>query len=405
MSRRRLLFLVLALLLAALVIFQVLDDGGTASLPPAPTRPASRPAAPATGNVHLMLGNPSGATSDSGQPSNYLISRDQYALAYHRDRGTPIWVSWHLEAADLGDVERYSGPFIPDNSLPAGWYQVRHSDYSNTGYDRGHMVPSADRTSTPENNQATFILTNVVPQAPANNQGPWADLENNIRDMIRAGDEAYIIAGIQGEAGKLAGGALTVPAAVWKVVVLLPAGDDDLARINAQTRLIAVLLPNNASVEGRRWQEFTTSVSCIEELTGLDLLSALPDPIETALSGAGCSADQPAASAGASRSVEIGTIEYDPPGEDLAGEYVLLRNTGSNRVDLSGWTLEDESGSRYTFPAFALAPGAQVRVWVKAGSNDASNLYWGRTQPVWNNGGDTAVLRDPAGLEVARYSY
>jgi endonuclease G len=115
---------------------------------------------------HLALGNPSGVTADPSQPTNYLISRDQYALSYHRDRGIPNWVSWHLQAADLGDTPRYSGPFIPDTTLPAGWYQVQHDDYTGSGYDRGHMTPSADRTASEADNEATFILTNIVPQAP-----------------------------------------------------------------------------------------------------------------------------------------------------------------------------------------------------------------------------------------------
>ena len=69
-------------------------------------------------SVHLTLGNPRGAVMDANFPTNYLIVRDQYTLAYNRDRGIPTWVSWHLDANDLGAVERYSGNFITDTSLP-----------------------------------------------------------------------------------------------------------------------------------------------------------------------------------------------------------------------------------------------------------------------------------------------
>ncbi len=41
-----------------------------------------------------------------------------------------------------------------------------NNNYRGTGYDRGHFVPSGDRTNTPEQNTATFMLTNIIPQTP-----------------------------------------------------------------------------------------------------------------------------------------------------------------------------------------------------------------------------------------------
>lgn len=411
MSRRSLpvLLLVLGLLVVVLAIFFLPEDEEQAPTRPSPAEPGAPPS-PATDNLHLALGNPSGAVADPNQPTNYLISRDEYALAYQRDLGTPLWASWHLDTSNLGAVERYAGQFIPDNSLPADWYRVRHGDYSGSGYDRGHMVPSADRTDTPAANEATFILTNIVPQAPANNQGPWADLEDYLREVVREGNEAYIVAGPQGAVDTIADGAVTVPEAVWKVAVLLPVGNNDLARITPQTEVIAILMPNDNSVEGRTWDEYQTSVSCIEAVTGLDLLVALPDPVESALSGASCASNggtqpAPAQPAAGEATIGIAAVEFNPAGEDLLGEYVLLENEGAQAVNLSGWTLEDEAGTIYSFPNFTLAAGGSVRVWVQAGTDDAENLFWGRTQAVWNNNGDVVVLRDATGAEVGRFGY
>jgi|GEM_PF-1409644 len=413
-SQQRLVWVILGLaLLAALIYAQATQEEEEPASPPAqataaPRQSTAAPPPAAGGSLHLALGNPSGATPDAAQPNNYLISRDQYALGYSRDRGTLLWASWHLGAEDLGDVQRYAGPFITDTALPAGWFRARHGDYSGTGYDRGHMVPSADRTADVDSNTATFILSNVVPQAPANNQGPWADLENYLRDLVRDGAEVYIVAGPQGEAGTLAGGAMVIPAAVWKVAVVLPVGSDDLARVTPQTRLIAVLMPNDSGVAGRRWDDYLTTVACVEELTGLDLLSALPDPVESALAGGDCQAasgaGQPAAQPAGGTGLTIANVEYNPSGDDLVGEYVLLRNT-AGAATLTGWTLSDSSGTTYTFPQFTLAAGSEVRIWVRAGADDAANLFWGRGQPVWGNYGDTAILRDPSGTEVARFAY
>lgn len=102
----------------------------------------------------------------------------------------------------------------------------------------------------------------------------------------------------------------------------------------------------------------------------------------------------------------IGHIEFDPPGSDVAGEYVRIVNGAAEAVDLTGWTLRDEGAKHtYTFPTFTLEPGAEVQIWTKSGDDDAANLYWGKNSAIWNNTGDTGVLLDAEGNEITRYSY
>lgn len=79
--------------------------------------PAS-PSGPSEGAVNLLLGNPSGATSDPASRDNYLMVKRHYALSYNNSRGTPNWVSWRVTAADLGDAPR-KRQFDPDPDLPA----------------------------------------------------------------------------------------------------------------------------------------------------------------------------------------------------------------------------------------------------------------------------------------------
>ncbi|WP_243900075.1 DNA/RNA non-specific endonuclease [Hymenobacter defluvii] len=237
---------------------------------------------PSVDNSHLALGNPSGATADPSYPNNYLLDKPQYAVSYSRDRGTPNWVSWHLDASDRGSVGRQDN-FRNDTSLPDGWYQVQSSSYTGSGFDRGHNCPSADRTSTRENNSATFLMTNMIPQAPNNNQKTWANLENYGRTLL-PDNEVYIIMGSYGVGGSGSNGGttttidqgrVTVPNRVWKVLVILPVGDNDAARITAGTRIIAIDTPNINSLS-EQWGDYRTSVDAIEAATGLDLLSALP---------------------------------------------------------------------------------------------------------------------------------
>lgn len=237
----------------------------------------------------MLLGNPSGATAEVSNPNNYLLTKPQYALSYSKNRGTPNWVSWHVSKDWLGNAPRQDN-FRSDMTLPEGWYRVKSSSYSGTGFDRGHNTPSADRTRTVEDNAATFLMTNIIPQAPRNNQETWANLEDYTRDLVQAGQEVYVIMGSYGIGGtgsngttnKIDEGRVTVPSRIWKVLVVLPEGNNDLSRINTDTRVIAVNTPNTQTVRSD-WASYRTTVDAIEKATGYDLLSAVPTDIQEVL--------------------------------------------------------------------------------------------------------------------------
>ncbi|HEY8225126.1 MAG TPA: DNA/RNA non-specific endonuclease, partial [Pyrinomonadaceae bacterium] len=239
---------------------------------------------------HIVMGNPTGATSDINFPDNYLMLKDQYVLAYNCSRGTANWVSWHLDSSWLGSAPRQDD-FRADPAVPAGCYQVQGTDYSGSGFDRGHMTPSADRTSTIPDNSATFFMTNMVPQAPNNNQGPWEELESFARVLVSQGNELYIISGPAGTGGVgrngpatlIAGGHVTVPHWTWKVILVLPNGaGDDVARVDMSTRTIAMLIPNDQNTVDLNgdWEKYLATVDQIEALTGYDFFANVPNGIE-----------------------------------------------------------------------------------------------------------------------------
>ncbi|MFL6230597.1 MAG: DNA/RNA non-specific endonuclease [Pyrinomonadaceae bacterium] len=248
--------------------------------------------APPSSSEHLVMGNPSNATADVNQPTNYLMVKNDYALAYHRDRGTPIWTSWHLDSSWLGSAPRQND-FRNDTTLPAGWYQVLGTDYSGSGFDRGHMTPSGDRTSSVPVNSETFLMTNMIPQAPDNNQGPWEQLESYCRTLVSQGNEVYIISGGSGIGGTgsnggttstIAGGHVTVPSQTWKVIIVLPQGaGDDAARVTTSTRTIAVIMPNTQGIRTNTWQQYRVSVDQVEALTGFDFFSNVPTNIQAVI--------------------------------------------------------------------------------------------------------------------------
>jgi competence protein ComEC len=113
--------------------------------------------------------------------------------------------------------------------------------------------------------------------------------------------------------------------------------------------------------------------------------------------------------ASSAAALEIVEIHEDAAGderENLNDEYVVVENTGSSRVDLSGWELADEAGHTYTFPeGTVLAPGEKLTIHTGSGTDTETELYWGQSAPVWNNAGDTVILRDDAGRVVTEERY
>jgi endonuclease G, mitochondrial len=284
-NRRNLWVLVL---LAGLFVWWAYSSNQLPSIAPAPPPPVNTAAiSPATrtapsGNRNLLLGNPSGAAHDPSQPTNYLIERPQYVLSYNRDHGIPNWVSWQVTQQDLGDTKR-SDTFVPDTTLPKGWYRVTLDDYTGSGYDRGHMCPSADRTATDKDNQATFVLTNVLPQAPGNNRSTWEHLESLSRQLVSKGHVLYIVAGGDGANGTIAKGKVVVPRYTWKIIVVMPKGESDVTRITADTPVIAVRVPNGLKEKLGDWDQYRVTVASIEAATGYHFFTNLAPDIQDAL--------------------------------------------------------------------------------------------------------------------------
>ena len=157
--------------------------------------------------MHLLMGNPTSRRTDINQPNNYLMLEKPELRCHEHDLGRPNWVSWHLTDAWIpASHPTRVDTFRPDPAVPPDWYRVQSFDFSGSGFDRGHMDPNADRESSLPVNQATFLMSNMVAQAPDNNQGPWVDFENYLRSVVH-GDpthleaEVYIVSGPVGTGG------------------------------------------------------------------------------------------------------------------------------------------------------------------------------------------------------------
>jgi endonuclease G len=213
------------------------------------------------------------------------MTKPTHSLAWNRSRNIPNWTAWRLDSSWIGSAN--SGSFAPDPEIPAGWYQVQPADYSEPVYDRGHMCPSGDRTNTQTNNDYTFLMTNMIPQLPENNQGPWVGLENYCRTLASEGNEVYIFSGGHGQArnaqnqpitiGSTPQNRIVVPAVTWKVVLVMPNGNNDLARASAKnTRAFGVIMSNQSIVQNSPWRNYRVTVDAVEYLTGYDFFNLIP---------------------------------------------------------------------------------------------------------------------------------
>ena len=251
-------------------------------------------------NDPLFLGNPTDAFADTSLALNYLMIKPQYTLSYNTSTLCPNWVAWHLDNENMGSADRMDD-FRPDPELPAGWYGIKKADYqyNKYGFDRGHVCPSADRTTTKEDNSMTFLMTNMVPQSPDNNRIIWMHFENFERELVKDGNEVYIVAGPYGTGGTSSKGTfdeipvslksgevlhMNVPAYTWKVLIAIPSGEGDFERIDDSAVAIAINVPNKMGMQKTGdWEQFLCSIDDIEKLTGYDFFELLPDDIENKL--------------------------------------------------------------------------------------------------------------------------
>jgi DNA/RNA endonuclease G (NUC1) len=236
--------------------------------------------------LQMQLGNPSDATADTNNHNHFLIVREVEALDYNDSMGQPNWASWDLTSSDIGSSGRSSN-FFTDTNLPPNFFWVPGdpiNPFSGSGYDRGHMCPSGDRTSSPETNDLVFYMSNIIPQASAQNQGIWANFESYCRSLLSTSEVLIVCGPSQFTTNKLYSNHVTIPGYTWKIVVVAPLGGGMATnRITANTRVIGINVPNTGAVGSDPWQNYITSVNQIQNDTGFTFFTALAPNLASVL--------------------------------------------------------------------------------------------------------------------------
>jgi endonuclease G, mitochondrial len=255
------------------------DAGSDAKPEPPPEPPVPfEPKEAASESVHTTFGLPEATTET---PTRYYLKKKQYVVYFDAERKAPRWASWELSRDWLGTVSR-STSFKADVDLPASYAQAKNSDYATMGFDRGHLVPSGDRTENEADNLSTFVYSNAVPQHPSSNSGVWSAFETEVRRLVASGDRAFQITGPLYPKGtpQTIGEGVEVPEFNWKVVLIV--GNDNPILLSKKSRTIAIVVPNSSAASGP-WRNYRTTVRDIEERTGFDFFSDVPRKIQDAI--------------------------------------------------------------------------------------------------------------------------
>lgn len=226
---------------------------------------------------NLFLGNSSQqepATGYEGDTSfmlpeskgGQIVHHRYFTLAYNEEHEQAEWVAYVLKKEELEKprVDR-SDEFTEDPLVKTG--SATLNDYRGSGYDRGHLIPAADRAFSEDAIQETFLLSNITPQAHQFNSGIWRELEETTREWAKKYDQLYIVTGpvltLEGK-GKIGENEVTIPVAYYKVIL-------DLS--DPELKAIGFVIPNEISYEPLF--TYAVAVDDVEELTGIDFFPEL----------------------------------------------------------------------------------------------------------------------------------
>ena len=202
-----------------------------------------------------------------------ILKRVAYTSSYNSDLRIPNWVAWQLTGAHTeGKNKRAGVKFQEDADVPLP--RAVDFDYVRSGYDRGHLCPSADNRWDATAQEQSFLLTNVCPQDHNLNVGDWHELENLCRKWAKTYGSIYIVAGpvlLKGKHKTIGKNKVTVPEAFFKVVLCM----------EGEPKAIGFIYRNESGNRPKSY--YVNTIDDVERITGIDFFPALPDNVEKAV--------------------------------------------------------------------------------------------------------------------------
>lgn len=205
--------------------------------------------------------------------NDIIVQHAGHTLSYNSRYMTPVWVAYELKASELdGDAQRKK-TFSPDPELLDHYNVAYHSDFTNSGWVRGHMVPAGDLKYDQQAMDESFYTSNVCPMNQTFNNGVWKRLEEKIRDWAKTYGTVYVITGPIHDMTKpsyyVGQSRIRVPEKYFKAVLI---------RDGEQFYSIAFVMTNSELTKGAM-KNFAVSVTDIEAITGMTLFVNLKKSI------------------------------------------------------------------------------------------------------------------------------
>ena len=198
-----------------------------------------------------------------------VVEHTYYSLSYLEEHEQAEWVHYKLNSSMLtGQIPRKKN-YTLDQKVSTG--SAKTSDYTNSGFDRGHLVPAADMKMDFTSVKEAAYMSNISPQKPKFNQGVWKKLEENVRDLSKK-TELYITTGgvlSSVDLKKIGKNNLSVPDQFYKIIY-----------DTKNQKMFAYLMPNK-KIDSR--EKYVVTVDSIETLTGIDFYHQLDDELENKL--------------------------------------------------------------------------------------------------------------------------
>lgn len=201
-----------------------------------------------------------------------IVHHDFYSLSYSQAHEQAEWLAYELVDGQV-KPNNYNRPYFKlDKRVPG--LSAHWRNYKNSGFDRGHLCPAADRSFSYKAFEETFLTSNISPQDRAFNAGIWNRLEHKIRFWVKGRGALLVVTGgiLEPDLRTVGPERVSVPDFFYKIV---------LDHVGDNYKMIAFIIPHEPS--DKPLLDYVVSVDEIEERTGIDFFGILPDPLEDRL--------------------------------------------------------------------------------------------------------------------------